>query len=70
MIIDCDSCTVRGVACGDCVVTFLTVTMRPGAAPAPRRRPGALELDPAERSALGVLAAQGLVPPLRLDPAG
>jgi hypothetical protein len=70
MIIDCDSCSVRGAACTDCVVTFLTVTVRPGAAPAPRLRTGVVQLDPAERHALGVLAAQGLVPPLRLDPAG
>ena len=25
MIIDCGSCTVRGQACADCVVTFLTI---------------------------------------------
>jgi hypothetical protein len=29
MIIDCDSCTVRGAACTDCVVTFLTIPVRP-----------------------------------------
>ncbi|GIG20543.1 hypothetical protein Cch01nite_12670 [Cellulomonas chitinilytica] len=70
-MIDCDSCSVRGAACTDCVVTFLTVTVRPGAlAPAPRVRAGVVELDTAERHALGVLAAQGLVPPLRLEPAG
>jgi hypothetical protein len=55
MLIDCDSCTVRGPACGDCVVTALL-----GAPPA-----GA-ELDSAERKAIGVLADSGLVPPLRL----
>ena len=31
MIIDCDSCTVRGAACTDCVVTFLTIPVRPSA---------------------------------------
>ena len=31
MIIDCGSCTVRGEACADCVVTFLTIPVRPGA---------------------------------------
>ena len=60
MIIDCGRCTVRGEACADCVVTFLTIPVRPGAvAVAP-------ELDDAERDAIDVLAASGLVPPLRL----
>ena len=54
MIIDCDSCTVRGpAACGDCVVTALL-----GGTPQ--------ELDDGEREALEVLAGSGLVPPLRL----
>jgi hypothetical protein len=59
MIIDCDSCRVRGPACGDCVVTVLLG--RPGQAP---------DLDAAEQRAIGVLAAGGLVPPLRLVPDG
>lgn len=52
MIIDCDTCTVRGLACGDCVVAVLL-----GAPPA---------LDAEEQRAIGVLASSGLVPPLRL----
>lgn len=55
MIIDCDRCEVRGVACGDCVVTVLL------GAP-----PEGVVLDHAERAAIGVLAEAGLVPPLRL----
>ncbi len=55
MQIDCDTCEVRGLACGDCVVTFLL-----GSAPE------GVELDREERAALDVLAASGLVPPLRL----
>lgn len=55
MIIDCDSCEVRGLACGDCVVTALL------GAP-----PSGFELDDGERLAFGVLASSGLVPPLRL----
>jgi hypothetical protein len=55
VLIDCDSCTVRGLACGDCVVTVLL-----GVPPA------GVELDEAEQAAIGALAAQGLVPPLRL----
>lgn len=31
MIIDCGTCTVRGDACADCVVTFLTIPVRAGA---------------------------------------
>jgi hypothetical protein len=55
VLIDCDSCAVRGAACGDCVVTVLL-----GAPPA------GVELDPTERAAIEVLAEHGLVPPLRL----
>jgi hypothetical protein len=68
MMIDCDSCTVRGAACADCVVTFLTVPVRAGAAPPAAVT--AFDLDPAEQGAIGVLAASGLVPPLRLECAG
>lgn len=55
MLIDCDSCEVRGLACGDCVVTALL------GAP-----PEGVVLDDDERRALDVLAGSGLVPPLRL----
>jgi hypothetical protein len=68
MIIDCDSCTVRGAACADCVVTFLTVPTRSGSTmPIAATQ---VDLDPAEQGAIGVLAASGLVPPLRLVRAG
>ena len=64
MLIDCDTCAVRGSACGDCVVTVLL------AAAAPVGRPSAepVELDAAEQAAIAVLAGSGLVPPLRLVP--
>jgi len=52
--IDCDSCMVRGLACHDCVVTVLL-------GPPPE-----LAFDDDERHALDVLAAGGLVPPLRM----
>lgn len=55
MLIDCDSCEVRGNACGGCVMTVLL------GAP-----PGGVELDPEEQTALAVLARSGLVPELRL----
>jgi len=55
VLIDCDSCSVRGLACADCVVTVLL-----GAPPA------GVELDPTEQAAISALAQHGLVPPLRL----
>jgi hypothetical protein len=57
MVIDCDSCEVRGLACDDCVVSVLL------GAP-----PGGVELDADECDAIDVLAGSGLVPPLRLVP--
>ncbi|MEP6695249.1 MAG: hypothetical protein ABJA34_00055 [Pseudonocardiales bacterium] len=57
MLIDCDTCEVRGLACGDCVVTVLL------GAP-----PEGVELDDTERQALEALAEGGLVPRLRLVP--
>jgi len=57
MLIDCDTCSVRGTACRDCVVTvILNHSARP------------IELDDAEQDAVGSLAAVGLVPPLRVVP--
>ncbi|MGI8760670.1 MAG: hypothetical protein ACR2LF_05120 [Jatrophihabitantaceae bacterium] len=57
MLIDCDTCPVRGTSCHDCVITVLL------------RRPALpVELDAAERQAIGSLAAAGLVPPLRGAP--
>jgi hypothetical protein len=67
MIIDCDSCQVRGAACGDCVIGV--VMGAPGAADdEPDLPSGApiVQLDAPERRALAVLADQGLVPRLRL----
>jgi hypothetical protein len=57
MLIDCDRCEMRDIACPDCVVTAL---LGPGE-PQP-------ELDAAEQRALRVLADARLVPPLRLRP--
>ncbi|MDT9593796.1 hypothetical protein RDV89_12005 [Nocardioides zeae] len=52
--IDCDTCLVRGLHCHDCVVTALL-------GPPPE-----LAFGDEEQRALDVLAAGGLVPPLRL----
>lgn len=59
MLIDCDGCAMRDLACGDCVVTVLL-----------GGPPGVLEVDDGERQALDVLADSGLVPRLRLVPLG
>ncbi len=55
LVVDCDGCEVRGLACDDCVVSVLL-------GPPPER----LSLDADELSALDALAGAGLVPPLRL----
>jgi hypothetical protein len=55
MLIDCETCSARDVACDDCVVGVLLGLPATGAT-----------LDADERTAIGVLAASGLVPPLRL----
>lgn len=57
MLIDCESCEMRSIACDDCMVTALLGTA-PGS--------GDLDIDEGESAALGVLADSGLVPPLRL----
>lgn len=53
VLIDCDRCEMRNVACSDCVVNVLLGG-------------DVSELDGYEQEAIGVLADAGLVPPLRL----
>jgi hypothetical protein len=53
LLIDCDTCEVRGVACDDCVISVVL-----GAPP--------VAIDPVEARALDLLADGGLLPPLRL----
>ena len=55
VVIDCDSCSVRGHGCGDCMVTVLL-----GGPPA------GVVLDDDERRAIEVLSTAGLIPPLRM----
>jgi len=57
VLIDCDTCEVRNIACSDCVVSVLLGQPAPSAP---------VELDDAERAAIGALADSGLVPPLRM----
>ena len=55
MIIDCDTCTMRDLACSDCVVSvLLTISERPTA-----------EISRDEVNAITALSEKGLVPPLR-----
>ena len=54
VLVDCDTCLVRGLSCHDCVVTVLL-------GPPPE-----LSFDHDEQQALAVLADSGLVPPLRM----
>lgn len=58
MKIDCNSCTQRPIACGDCVVSlFLSLPSQDG------------ELLESESQAFSVLADVGLVPKLRMEQA-
>lgn len=61
MLIDCDTCQVRGAACRDCVVTVLL-------GPPAELGSAAVELDEIEQAAVQALAEGGLIPPLRLVP--
>jgi hypothetical protein len=54
MVINCDRCEARGLACGYCAATALTGEET--------------DLGPAELRALTVLANAGLIPPLRYAP--
>jgi hypothetical protein len=71
MEIDCGRCQMRGAGCQDCVVTVLEPRNVAGFfAAAPGYLGSTVEpgyLGEAEVKALGVLAAAGLVPPLRLS---
>jgi hypothetical protein len=62
MEIDCGRCEMRGTGCQDCVVTVLEPRNVGGFS---TEAPG--YLGDAEVKALGVLAAAGMVPPLRLS---
>lgn len=57
MIIDCGSCVMATIACGDCVVSVMLG--------APEGFGGA-EMPESHLAAVEALAAGGLVPPLRL----
>ncbi|MEI6648344.1 MAG: hypothetical protein WCO08_01745 [Actinomycetes bacterium] len=54
MIINCDTCIMRDIACSDCVISVL---FAPSVTPA--------EITTTEERALLALAEHGMVPPLR-----
>ena len=62
MTIDCGRCEMRGTGCGDCVITVLGPRNAVAAAAAASGHLGEEEVK-----ALGVLAAAGMVPPLRFS---
>ncbi|MEY3133750.1 MAG: hypothetical protein RIT49_408 [Actinomycetota bacterium] len=57
MIINCDSCIMRNIACNDCVVSVLL-----NIKPLPGKN---AEFSDQDEVALNHLATAGLVPPLR-----
>jgi len=61
MIINCQTCTMRAIACGDCVVSFFLDT--------PEVQPDR-EITPATVAALELLATNELVKPLRFVSGG
>jgi len=54
MIVDCNGCVMRDIACGDCVVTALLGPVNVSIS--------------AHKDTFDVLAGAGLIPPLRLVP--
>jgi hypothetical protein len=54
MIIDCDSCSLRDLACKDCVVSFFLNRDEPS-----------LDLSNKTTDAIELLSSRGIVPPLR-----
>jgi hypothetical protein len=61
MIINCQSCTMRAIACGDCVVSFFL--------DAPEAQVDR-DITPATVTALELLATNELVKPLRFVSGG
>lgn len=58
MIIDCDSCIMRDIACKDCVVSVLI-----SASSNQSHEPSELGLE--EARVIDLLSSRGMIPPLR-----
>jgi hypothetical protein len=67
MKIDCGRCQMRGTGCDDCVITVLGPRNAAAAALAAAPAAASGYLGEEEVKALGVLAAAGMVPPLRFS---
>ena len=52
MIIDCDTCTMRDLACKECVVSFLIDTP---------------SIEAEDSRVIDLLASRGMIPPLRFE---
>ena len=63
MIIDCDSCIMRDIACKDCVVSVLiSAPINPALEPP--------ELGLEEARVIDLLSSRGMIPPLRYAQSG
>ena len=73
MIIDCERCEVRGLACGNCAVPAIVAPSLTSPSVVTTAIAGSVagtapELGPAEERALRTLANAGLIAPLRYAP--
>ncbi|MFN6291565.1 MAG: hypothetical protein ACK4WP_01365 [Candidatus Nanopelagicaceae bacterium] len=58
MIIDCENCVMRDIACKDCVVSVFVEAPRTSAS-------ASSEIGAEESRVIDLLASRGMVPPLR-----
>jgi hypothetical protein len=72
MLIDCDTCAMRDIACSDCVITMLldgpTHAARSAHSARSAQQGVTADFDDDERRAVDALAGAGLIAPLRLVP--
>ena len=66
MIIDCDSCIVREIACHDCVVSVI-LSSSAKSKDSIDSGEAANSIDDDEKAALALLSSRGMVPPLRFS---
>lgn len=61
MIIDCDRCLMRDIACKECVVSVLINPAEPISTPQTQQ----VGVDQEEARIIDLLASRGMIPPLR-----